>query len=145
MKNLIIIGICVFQIAASPYSGIDPANEYVGFSISLKEKSVKAGGSGTLLISLQPQKGIHVNVNPPITIAFDSSDIVAPVGKLEIPRIDTLLNTSKPIKQTIRVSRQVKSGTAAIKGTITYFYCSESEGWCSRFKQPFDVAIKVKK
>ena len=122
-----------------------PSNSDVSFSATLKESSVKSGGSGTLLITLRPKNGIHVNLNPPITVTFDSNSIVATAGRLEVPKADTVLDASKPIKLPLRFSKTLKSGTATIRGTVTYFYCSEAEEWCSRFKQPFEVAVSVRK
>ncbi len=121
------------------------SNEHVKFSISLKEKSLRPGATGNLLVRLQPKRGIHINLKPPISIAIDSSAIIARAGTPDIPKADTFLNSSKPIKQPFTLTKNAKRGAAVLKGTITYFYCSDADGWCSRFKQPFEVMVKVAK
>ncbi len=137
----IIITFFMTAIAGTPTT----TNDYVKFSINVKEKSIKAGAQGTLQISLMPKKGIHINLVPPITIALDSEIIVTTVGKPSISKIDSFLNPQKPIEQSIHLPQKIKAGTIDIKGTITYFYCSDTEGWCSRFKQPFTATVSVRK
>ncbi len=127
-------------------AGTSPVtNEYVKSTISVKEKSIKAGTRGTLLISLVPKKGIHINLTPPIVITLDSASTIEAIGKLGISKIDSFLNPLKPIEQSIQLSKKIKPGSIDIKGIITYYYCSDAEGWCSRFKQPFSVTVKVTK
>jgi hypothetical protein len=120
-----------------------PTNKYVKYEVSMKEKSFKASSTGTLLISLHPNKGIHINLNPPISITFDSTDVIVKAGSPAIPKVDTVLNAAKPIRLPITLSNRVKPGKVSIKGTILYYYCSDADGWCSRCKQPFELAINV--
>lgn len=119
-------------------------NKQVAFTASLKETSVKAGSAGTLLIRLRPQKGIHINLKPAITIIVDSTDGILRSGTPNIPKADSFLNTSKPIVQQIVLPAGLKKGKAFISGTVTYFFCSDAEGWCSRFAQPFKVPLTVR-
>ena len=120
-------------------------NTYVAFDSRVKERSLKAGGSGSILFTLTPQKGIHVNVTPPLSLSLDSASLISTAGKLRITKLDTLLDSSKPIIQPITLSAKATAGPAILRGTLTYFYCSDSEGWCSKFNQPFEVKISVAK
>lgn len=137
-----------FTICSLAMAGGDnpsPANEYVKCAVTLKENSLRAGSRRNLLIALKPKAGIHVNIKPPIGIVLDSTGVIEKVESPMIPKADTLLNTSKPISQPIVVAKSVKPGAVTLKGTITYYYCSDAEGWCSRFKQPFELTVNVVK
>ena len=43
-----------------------------------------------------------------------------------------------------RMKKGVGPGSSGISGTLTYYYCSDSEGWCRREKKQFTVAVTVK-
>ncbi|MFI5253637.1 MAG: hypothetical protein ACHQQQ_14540 [Bacteroidota bacterium] len=119
----------------------------MSFKIQSKEKTVKAGSTASILISLNPKKGIHINLQTPTSIKFDSSEIVKAAGDLVLPKNanDNYLDISKNIVQKIAISKNAKPGTTTIKGNFTYFYCSDEEGWCSKFKQPFEVVLTIAK
>ncbi len=113
----------------------------------MKEKELKSGSKGTILISLRPKHGIHINLETPTSIKFDSSEAFKPTGDLTLPKNpkDNYLDTSKFIQQSITVSKSAKTGAMTIKGIFTYYYCSDEEGWCSKFKQPFELSAKISK
>ena len=141
-----VLSFVVFQISAA---GDKPmgANEYVKFALSLSQKNLKPGTKGQLLISLTPKKGIHINLQPPIDLKLEKNPTIVLVGKPELAKVkvDTseYLDASKPIKQSFTIAKAAKSGMLTLKGTLTYFYCSDSEGWCSRFKQLIDLSVTV--
>ena len=124
-----------------------PENEHVKISISATPSELKAGAQAQLLISLKPKKGYHIVTTPPMEIKLDSVSGIQVIGKLQIPQSTNkdYVETSKPIKQRITLASRLKPGTATIKGTLTYFYCSDAEGWCSKFKQPIELTIKIVK
>jgi hypothetical protein len=51
------------------------------------------------------------------------------------------LDPSKAIVQRFTVDTPPRSGPVTLKGILTYYYCSDAEGWCSRFRQPFTVTL----
>ncbi len=130
---------------ATAFSEKPNVNASVGCEASMKQKSLKAGATGQILVLLQPKKGIHINLDQPIQIKMDSSEVIASVGKPEIPMIDTLYDASKPIRLPVIISKNARPGKFTLRGTVVYFYCSETEGWCSRFKQPIDIPCTVTK
>lgn len=146
MKSLFLI-VIVFLFSSSASSGDRPPaqNTYVQFHVQIKEKSLKPGATGELLISLRPQEGIHINLQPAIDVKLDSSALVTLVGKMEVPRQSAAnyLDASMPIRQEFMVPKSAQSGNMRFRGTITYYYCSDAEGWCSRFKQAFLVDLTV--
>jgi hypothetical protein len=137
-------------LMSSPYlvAGESPkSNESVKFEISVKPKSMKAGSSGELLISLKPKEGIHITLEPPMTLKLDSTDAVTAVGKLIFSKAAKVeyLDASKSIKQYFTLSKKIKPGPLHLKGAFTYFYCSGTDGFCARFKQPVNVVVTIVK
>ncbi len=124
-------------------------NKYVSCRTTISRTSFKPGEIATLLVTLTPQKGIHINTVPPITFAANDSASVTLVGNLKYStvNVDTsvFVKTSKPVTQSFSISKSAKPGSYVLKGTLTYFYCSDAEGWCSKFKQPIAITINVKK
>jgi hypothetical protein len=121
------------------------ANTSVQFSAATERKKISAGGADTLVFTLHPKSGIHINLEPGLSIVADSSSGVSFSGKPEIP-IDAktnFLDESKPIRQGYRAPAHLSSDSITISGVMTYYYCSDKEGWCSRFKQPFILKIRV--
>ena len=121
-------------------------NEYVKCEIVLQQKELKAGSSGYVLISFQPKKGIHITTDPPFRISLDTSRQVFTLGKAEFSRDDNgYLNSRKGVRQPLTVAGTAAPGSYAMRGTLIYYYCSENDGWCSRFKQPIDLTFTVTK
>ena len=119
------------------------------FSVRLEQSSLKRGATGALLLRLSPQKGIHINTVPPIAFTLDKSPGIALTGKLRYATVtvDTsvYIDTSETIRQSFTVAPSVNPGQQVLKGTLTYFYCSDAEGWCSKFKQPVEITMRVLK
>ncbi|MDI6778589.1 MAG: hypothetical protein QME25_00085 [Bacteroidota bacterium] len=123
----------------------DEENEYVDVSLSIKPNEIKAGGKGQIFVFFKPQKGIYINLDPPIE--FEIADDGAALGKMEIPKSkkNEYLDTNKPLKQHFTIKKGLPAGTYTLKGKLIYFYCSDAEGWCSRFTQPFQFNLKILK
>ncbi|MBI4548177.1 MAG: hypothetical protein HY707_09360 [Ignavibacteriae bacterium] len=126
---------------------IKPENQHVTFNITAKPSELKVGVQGRLLISLKPKQGFHIVIIPPMQITFDSLCGIQLIDKPDIPQTTNkeYVDTSKPITQKFALATTLKPGAATIKGILTYFYCSDAEGWCSKFKQPIELTIKVLK
>jgi len=118
-------------------------NPAVQCTVTVSQPRFRAGTTGRVFISLKPKEGIHVNLNPPIQIRLDSTGLFAFVGTPGIPKIDSQFNASKPVVLPFELSKNARLGSHSVRGTIAYFYCSDIEGWCSRFKQPIEIKITV--
>lgn len=150
-----IAAVIIFSLLlVSPHAstGVSPtnANIYVTFSAALRKATPRDGSSGAILFNLRPRKGIHINLTPPMSVTFDSSARVEAADTLETPAMDKFpyLDTSKAIVQKYKLLNRAgpsKPTGLTIKGTLTYFYCSDSEGWCSKFKQPFSLTVPAAK
>ena len=146
-RTIITTTLALFIAATLSFAGESPAssNEYVKCTVGLRQRMLKAGATGTILITLEPKKGIHINLTPPISVALDSTGVVVASSTRELPKVKTYLDTSKPIKYSFTLSGALKPGPQVISGVLTYFYCSDADGWCSKFKQPINLKIDVVK
>lgn len=149
MKPGITLIVALIAFAMYAISSEKPAteNQYVKFSAALKRPTMAKGSTGELLITLRPQKGIHVNLEPPVSVTFDSAAPVEPSGKVEVPKMakHPYLDTAKAIVQRFKLAKREPGSSVTLKGILTYFYCSDAEGWCSKFRQPFAVSVTVTK
>jgi hypothetical protein len=147
MKLFFFTSIAVLSFLASTPGADKPAvvNQYVKYAGKLSAASLKPGASGNLLVSLKPAKGIHINLKPALSVRFDSLSEVRPNGDPEIPKKGEYLDAAGNIRIPIIVPASFKSGTASLKAELTYYYCSDAEGWCSRFKQPIELSLTVGK
>jgi hypothetical protein len=90
-----------------------------------------------------------VNAVPPMAVAFDSSPSAAPArkgGKIVIPS-DTstgYLKPSLPVRAPFTLAAASPKGRSELKGVLTYYYCSDVEGWCRKETLRFSVPITVK-
>lgn len=121
------------------------SNEFVECTMSVRPDSLKAGSTGMLLIRLKPKPGIHVNLTPPLKVMLDSTKVITASASRHVPKKKEYLDTTKPIKHAFTLSSKIPPGTSAITGTLTYYYCSDAEGWCSKFTLPIDQKITVVK
>jgi hypothetical protein len=144
MKPFIVLLIIAFNFTLC-YSGTNrfTDNKYVTVEVVVKEKNIKPGSSSDLHISLKPVSGIHINLKPAIELKLDSASVVSIIDKPSIPKGKEYLDTSTPVTQRLSIPNNLKPGEISVKGTLTYYYCSDKDGWCSKFKQPFTVTLNV--
>jgi hypothetical protein len=120
-------------------------NDYVTYSASVDRKQVAAGSSASLLFRLVPKKGIHINLDPPLSLTFDSLPPALKLDQIKIPKRKEYLDAAQPIVQPLRIAAAARPATLKLKGTLTYYYCSDAEGWCSRYRQPVELALTIVK
>ena len=105
---------------------------------------VKAGVKGALTVSFSVAKGYAVNRTPPVSlkltpasgIRLDKTEFSTPSADpkskdeyyVDVPSLTVAVTAAKP-------------GRYEIPGKLTYFFCSKSDGFCS--KQAFDVKIPL--
>jgi hypothetical protein len=119
---------------------------HVNIAAALSRDTLAPGAGAELLFTFKPKKGFHVNAVPPMAVAFDSTAPAKNGGKIVIPS-DTstgYLKSSLPVRQPFALTHPAKKGRWELKGVLTYYYCSDAEGWCRKEKLPFAVPITVK-
>ena len=111
----------------------------------LTSTTLKAGGVGELVLMFSPEDGIHINTDPAMEIEFDKSSPARFTGITSLPKAPKTgyLDTSKPVRCTFTLSKKLRKGKYSLKGTVHYYFCSDTEGWCNRFSQPIDLTFTV--
>lgn len=146
-----IISIIVALAILSPLNQADKKNtsaenEHVSVKITLKTQIIAGGDSGEIAIDFNPEEGYYINSVPILSVKLDSNNIIASTGKIKIPagKKPEYVDTSKPVKLPLIFRKDLKKGVHLINGTLTYFYCSQQDGWCAKYKQTFSLKVTVK-
>ena len=142
MRHLALRGAIVLAMLSSwlmAQQGADPGLvSHVKVYASLSKQTFKSGETGELRLTFSPEEGYHINANPPVEFTIDSGKVVLLKGELTqtVDRSNGYLSTRSPVRQTLYVPSTVAPGVHVMKATVTYYYCSDLEGWCVRFRQP---------
>ena len=120
-------------------------NAHVKFEITLASTTIIRGGKGEIILTLTPNEGIHINTDPAMEFEFEKQSNVRFLGITSLPTNAKTgyLNADQPVKYSFAVDKNISKGKHSIKGTVRYFYCSDTEGWCNRFVQPVDLRFTV--
>jgi len=133
--------------ATAPAPGQGKTEEInVGIAAALSRDTLSPGAGAEVLFTFKPKKGFHVNAVPPMAVAFDSAAPAKNGGKIVIPS-DTAtgyLKPASPVRQPFSLSAGAKKGRSELKGVLTYYYCSDTEGWCRKENLRFSVPLTVK-
>ncbi len=109
-------------------------NKYVSSDFKL-EKSKH--NEFILTIILKPVDKIHINSEPTLSIKFN--DPLIEILEIKFDKTEkNYIDTRKPI--IVKLKPKVKN-LKSLSGELTYFYCSEAEGWCSKFTERFEVKL----
>jgi hypothetical protein len=147
MRKLRLCAPILFLLALHfAFAGGLPLNDYVRLEVQPPSKAIRPGASAVVELHFTPVDGIHINVDPPVEFALDSAAAITLKGKPVMTKDSGTgyLSTAAPVKQTVVLGKNIQAGKFAVKGTVTYFFCSENEGWCNRQKQPVEFTILVK-
>jgi hypothetical protein len=140
------IVLAMLPSGAMAQQGADPGLiPHVKVYASLSKQAFKGGETGELRITFSPEEGYHINANPPVEFAIDSGKAVLLKGELTQPvdRSNGYLSTRSPVRQTVYVPGTVAPGIHVMKATVTYYYCSDREGWCVRYRQPVSLSFTL--
>ena len=106
------------------------------------ESPIKAGQKGEVTVLFNLLKGYAINHTPPMSLKLTA------VSGLDLAKTDFSTPTEDPKSKdeyyvdlpTIKVPvTAAKSGKYFIPGKLTYYFCSKTDGFCSR--QVLDVKI----
>jgi hypothetical protein len=128
-------------------------NDYIQISVKVEKDSLKAGAQGRLLFSLKPKTGFHVNVEPPILLDLaDNKNFTVLTKKFApdrtVKQLTTkdgykIFNASSPVAFDFKIAKSAKPGKHVLQAKLTYYYCSDAEGWCSFTTETFPVTITI--
>jgi hypothetical protein len=127
------------------FAGDPPENRYVKVALALADSSLSPGGHGDILITLTPADGIYINAEPTPEFSIDSGGVAITVGKVQMKTDrDAKVAPGKPMVQEFAIAPKTLPGVHSVMGTFTYYYCSDSEGWCMRYRQAVALTVIVK-
>lgn len=142
-RILIVIPLLVGLYEAN--AGVLSPNDYVRLEVRSVPGTMRPGSNGIIELRFLPAHGIHINIDPPVSFSLDSTDGLNLKGKT-VMTADSgtgYLLTSVPVTQAVTLDREIAPGRRTMRGTVTYFYCSDAEGWCNRQKEPAEFTILV--
>lgn len=121
------------------------SNDKVEVEFNIKQKEFRSGETGYFLISFKPKKGIYITTDPPFEFTFDTLKQFFSISKAVFVKDGKgYLKAQQSVRQHFLIAKGTPSGSYKVKGTLIYYYCSDDEGWCSRIKQPVELALTVK-
>ncbi len=120
-------------------------NKSVTVEVTLADSVVSPGATIDLAMKFTPVEGIHINLQPPLDFKADTASQVPLSGGLVLPKGSPYLNTSAPVVQRFTIPKDAKPGRLTLKGTLIYFYCSDKDGWCSKYKQAVELSLTVRR
>lgn len=133
------------SIGSAAIAGDPPENKYVRVVMALADSTYVPGGHGNVRITLTPAEGIHINADPAPEFAIDSGGVAVTVGQVQLKtERDAKLASGEPMVQEIAIVPGAPPGGHAVRGTFTYYYCSDSEGWCMRYRQAIALTVIVR-
>jgi hypothetical protein len=125
-----------------------PAAAYV--KVSATYVSPVKGADATIAVQLTPlDPQVRVNEDPAPRLKLDAAQQVlldkpAPRKSPRAePGVGRYLDPALPVAFPVTVASGAPRGDHTVKGTVTYFYCSKSEGWCRKGTADIEVPVKV--
>jgi hypothetical protein len=129
---------------AAAYSGTPAANEHVACRATLSALSFRSGDTGEIRVILTPASGIHVNGSPAPHVRLAPGSVAAATGGTEAGvAANGYLDSGSTIVQRFAIRRNAPAGTHVLRGTLTYYYCSDAEGWCMRRSQELELSLTI--
>ena len=122
---------------------LTPPNDSVDLQVSLERSKIPAGSHTYILFQLTPVEGVHLTAEPPVEFKIDSGTVAKTVGKPRGVKDGDNLSPADPVRQEIVIAPKAPDGKYTIKGTLTYYYCSDAEGTCMRYRQPVTLTLNV--
>ncbi len=120
-------------------------NRYVQVEVTVAAQAMKADGSGELRIAFAPAEGIHITATPAVEFQPDSACVFVKKGRAaqHPDTITGFLSTGTPVLQAFGVAAGTPPGRHVLRGSVVYFYCSDTEGWCMRYRQRIELPITI--
>jgi hypothetical protein len=104
------------------------------------------GDSTQFLVSFRVGDGLHINAEPPVELKIVAPESgVTAVGSPEQSRVPEsgVLDLTSPVRQLFRLAPTLEDGPIDLTVTVSYFICSEADGWCRMRTDTSMVAIMV--
>lgn len=133
------------------------AGEDVKITAKAVKDTVRIGKETRLLFEMRPNAGLHLNVVPAITLELIDAKNFTLLAKKFTPDSTSKTLTTKdgyeifdphhaqPVSFAVKIEKNVKPGRYPLKAKLTYYYCSDAEGWCRFTNEEFVINLVVVK
>ncbi len=113
--------------------------------IHLTSATLKPGAAGEIILTFAPAEGIHINTDPALEFDFEKDSLIHFTGITSLPKIEKTgyLDTKRPVKYSFTLDKKIQKGKHTLKGSVRYFFCSDTEGWCNRSSQTIQLTFTV--
>ena len=114
-------------------------------NILLASATLRPGATGEIILTFSPEEGIHINTDPPMEFQFEKNSFIHFTGVTAMPKMlkTGYLDAKRPVKYSFTLDKKIKPGKHTLKGSLHYFFCSDTEGWCNRSTQPILLTFTV--
>ncbi len=133
-------------------AGLSPetsGREHVGLAASVEF----LGGTrdGDVVVRFMPlDAAVQVNAEPAPRLTLDTTQrLLAEAARRATPATrqtfpnGRYLDTQVGVRFPVRLLAGAARGAHAVQGTLTYFYCSTSAGWCRRAQDEVEISLSV--
>ncbi|MGH7595487.1 MAG: hypothetical protein ACREOI_04005 [bacterium] len=133
------------------------AGEDVKITAKAVKDTVRVGKEARLLFEMKPNAGLHLNVVPAITLELIEAKNFTLLAKKFTPDSTSKTLTTKdgynifdpqhaqPVSFAVKIEKGAKPGRYPLKAKLTYYYCSDAEGWCRFTNEEFVINLVVVK
>jgi hypothetical protein len=111
----------------------------------------KPGASAAVAVAfLSSDPDVRINQEPAPRLKLDPAQTVlldrqpAAVRKAESAGEPKYLDTTLPVNFPVSLNPKAPKGEQMVKATVTYFYCSKTEGWCRKGTGDVDFPVNVR-
>jgi hypothetical protein len=133
----------VLSSAATPDVGVDASYE-----------APKSGVPGAIVVRLIPRSpDIRVDQQPAPRLSLGASSVLVdrqapPPVRVNTPVLEPdfarYLDPAVPLRFAVTPDPQAPKGTHTVLATVNFAYCSKSQGWCKRGKEPVELSVTIR-
>jgi len=136
--------VAMVMAAALPSLDLPSAAESPHFDVSAQFRAGKAGSSGEVAVSFAPKDpDVHINTTPPPRLKLDGEQKLLGEKAGARPSLgsDKYLDTTFSVVVPVAILEPVH-GDQTVKGSVTYYYCSQREHWCRKGTAELEIPVK---
>jgi hypothetical protein len=139
-------------LAGGGYAGPEsPSSAEAGasphFAITAQYRPGKAAGTGEVAVTFAPKDpDVKINTTPPPRLKLDEAQKL--LAEKTAPKRagapdEKYLDLTFPVVFPVSVVGPIH-GEQAVKGAVTYYYCSHREGWCRKGTADLEIPVKAR-
>ncbi len=108
------------------------------------------GASGAVLVHFMPlAEGVKVNQEPAPRLRLETDGVLLdrqpPARRAASvdPDFARYIEAREPVRFPVALDPRARRGRHVVRATVSYSYCSKTQGWCRKGSQPVDIPVDV--